>query len=589
MANFGGPSYSGQVLIPLLRQYLRPYHWPILVVIFFQLVQTMASLYLPGLNAKIIDDGVAKGDTDYIWRVGALMIGVTIVQVVCNIVAVYVGAKVAMAVGRDLRAGVFASVESFSSQEVKAFGAPTLITRNTNDVQQVQLLLFVGLTMLVAAPITGIGGLGMAMREDVPLSGIFLIVLPVLTVTLGLIIARMRPLFRTMQIRIDTLNHIMREQITGVRVVRAFVREDHETERFGEANELNREVAVSVGKLMSLFFPLLMGVMNLSVVLALWWGASRVGSGNLEIGQLIAFQQYLIQTLMAVMMATFMFMIWPRSEVSAERITEVLETKPSIDMEPDVPQVTLDGGRLEVNNATYSYPGAEQDVIHNVSLTATPGQTTAIVGSTGSGKSTLLGLITRLFDVSSGVVRIDGHDVRGLRPADVWAAIGLVPQKALLFSGTIASSLRFGKSDASEDELWHALEVAQAADFVRALPDGLESDVSQGGSNFSGGQRQRLAIARAFVKQPKIYIFDDSFSALDYATDAALRQAMRAETTDAAVVIVAQRISTIRNAETIVVLDEGCVVGTGTHNELMESCEVYREIVFSQISAQEAL
>ena len=577
------------MLIPLLRQYLRPYHWPILVVIFFQLVQTMASLYLPGLNAKIIDDGVAKGDTDYIWRVGALMIGVTIVQVVCNIVAVYVGAKVAMAVGRDLRAGVFASVESFSSQEVKAFGAPTLITRNTNDVQQVQLLLFVGLTMLVAAPITGIGGLGMAMREDVPLSGIFLIVLPVLTVTLGLIIARMRPLFRTMQIRIDTLNHIMREQITGVRVVRAFVREDHETERFGEANELNREVAVSVGKLMSLFFPLLMGVMNLSVVLALWWGASRVGSGNLEIGQLIAFQQYLIQTLMAVMMATFMFMIWPRSEVSAERITEVLETKPSIDMEPDVPQVTLDGGRLEVNNATYSYPGAEQDVIHNVSLTATPGQTTAIVGSTGSGKSTLLGLITRLFDVSSGVVRIDGHDVRGLRPADVWAAIGLVPQKALLFSGTIASSLRFGKSDASEDELWHALEVAQAADFVRALPDGLESDVSQGGSNFSGGQRQRLAIARAFVKQPKIYIFDDSFSALDYATDAALRQAMRAETTDAAVVIVAQRISTIRNAETIVVLDEGCVVGTGTHNELMESCEVYREIVFSQISAQEAL
>ena len=576
------------MLIPLLRQYLRPYHWPILVVIFFQLVQTMASLYLPGLNAKIIDDGVAKGDTDYIWRVGALMIGVTIVQVVCNIVAVYVGAKVAMAVGRDLRAGVFASVESFSSQEVKAFGAPTLITRNTNDVQQVQLLLFVGLTMLVAAPITGIGGLGMAMREDVPLSGIFLIVLPVLTVTLGLIIARMRPLFRTMQIRIDTLNHIMREQITGVRVVRAFVREDHETERFGEANELNREVAVSVGKLMSLFFPLLMGVMNLSVVLALWWGASRVGSGNLEIGQLIAFQQYLIQTLMAVMMATFMFMIWPRSEVSAERITEVLETKPSIDMEPDVPQVTLDGGRLEVNNATYSYPGAEQDVIHNVSLTATPGQTTAIVGSTGSGKSTLLGLITRLFDVSSGVVRIDGHDVRGLRPADVWA-IGLVPQKALLFSGTIASSLRFGKSDASEDELWHALEVAQAADFVRALPDGLESDVSQGGSNFSGGQRQRLAIARAFVKQPKIYIFDDSFSALDYATDAALRQAMRAETTDAAVVIVAQRISTIRNAETIVVLDEGCVVGTGTHNELMESCEVYREIVFSQISAQEAL
>ncbi len=549
----------------------------------------MASLYLPGLNADIIDEGIAKGDTAYIWQVGALMLGVTVIQVVCNIVAVYIGARVAMAVGRDLRASVFATVGSFSSQEVKAFGAPTLITRNTNDVQQVQLLLFIGLTMLVAAPITGFGGLIMAMREDVPLSGIFLIVLPVLVVSLGLVIARMRPLFKIMQVRIDTLNHIMREQISGVRVVRAFVREEHEAARFAEANELNRQVAVSAGKLMALFFPLLMGVMNLSVVLALWWGASRVGSGNLEVGQLVAFQQYLIQTLMAVMMATFMFMLWPRSEVSAERITEVLNTKPSIDMNPDVPAVTLTEGKLDVDQVSFAFPGAEQDVIHEVSFIARPGETTAIVGSTGSGKSTLLGLIMRLFDVTAGTVRIDGHSIGDLRPADVWSVFGLVPQKALLFTGTIASNLRFGNSSASDEDLWHALTVAQAADFVRALPEGLDAPVSQGGSNFSGGQRQRLAIARAFVKQPKIYVFDDSFSALDYATDAALRQAMRTEMTDAAVIIVAQRISTIRQAERIVVLDEGRVVGTGTHSELMESCEVYREIVLSQLSPEEAL
>lgn len=549
----------------------------------------MASLYLPGLNADIIDEGIAKGDTAYIWQVGALMLGVTVIQVVCNIIAVYIGARVAMAVGRDLRASVFATVGSFSSQEVKAFGPPTLITRNTNDVQQVQLLLFIGLTMLVAAPITGFGGLIMAMREDVPLSGIFLIVLPVLVVSLGLIIARMRPLFKIMQVRIDTLNHIMREQISGVRVVRAFVREEHEAARFAEANELNRQVAVSTGKLMALFFPLLMGVMNLSVVLALWWGASRVGSGNLEVGQLVAFQQYLIQTLMAVMMATFMFMLWPRSEVSAERITEVLNTEPSIDMNPDVPAVTLTEGKLDVDQVSFAFPGAEQDVIHEVSFIARPGETTAIVGSTGSGKSTLLGLIMRLFDVTSGTVRIDGHNIRDLRPADVWSVFGLVPQKALLFTGTIASNLRFGNSSASDEDLWHALEVAQAADFVRALPEGLDAPVAQGGSNFSGGQRQRLAIARAFVKQPKIYVFDDSFSALDYATDAALRQAMRTEMTDAAVIIVAQRISTIRQAERIVVLDEGGVVGTGTHSELMESCEVYREIVLSQLSPEEAL
>lgn len=576
------------MLIALLRHHLRPYRVPVLVVCLFQLVQTLATLYLPGLNADIIDEGVAQGDIGHIWRVGGLMLAVTVLQVVCNVVAVYVGSRVAMAVGRDLRAAVFGTVQSFGSREMASFGPPTLITRNTNDVQQVQLLLFMGLTMMVAAPITGIGGLVMALREDVQLSGVFLIVLPVLVISLGLIIARMRPLFRLMQERIDTLNQIMREQITGVRVVRAFVREDQEAARFAHANELNRQVAVGAGRLMTIFFPLLMGIMNLSVVLALWWGASRIGAGELQIGQLTAFQQYLIQTLMAVMMATFMFMLWPRSEVSAERLTEVLRTEPAVDLDPEVPSVELTQGRVDVDGASFAYPGAESSVISDVSIVARPGETTAIVGSTGSGKTTLLGLVARLFDVTEGRVLVDGLDVRDVRPADVWSAIGLVPQKALLFTGTIADNLRFGRADATDEELWDALRIAQAEDFVRAMPEGLGSPVSQGGSNFSGGQRQRLAIARAIVKRPRIYLFDDSFSALDYATDAALRAALKPVTADAAVVIVAQRISTIRDADRILVLDEGRAVGTGTHEQLMETCEVYREIVLSQLSPEEA-
>ena len=576
------------VLVPLLRQYLHPYRWPILLICVFQLIQTTASLYLPGLNADIIDDGVAKGDTAVIWHVGGLMVAVTLVQVACNIVAVYVGSKVAMSVGRDLRAGVFDKVETFGAREMGEFGAPTLITRSTNDVQQVQLLLFMALTMLVAAPMTGIGGLILALREDVAMSSLLLVILPVLMVSLALIIRQMRPLFRLMQTRIDSINGIMREQITGIRVIRAFVKEDQEKLRFGEANDVYRDTAIAAGRLMSLFFPLLMGVMNLSVIAVLWWGAHRIDAGTLQIGAMTAFQQYLMQILMAIMMATFMFMLWPRSEVSAERITEVLETLPDIDLDAAVAPVALTSGRLELQGASFRFPGAEADIIHDVSATIVPGKTTAIVGSTGSGKTTLLRLLVRLLDATDGAVCIDGHNVKDLRPDDVWTTCGVVPQKAFLFSGTIGSNLRYGKADATDEEMWRALEVAQAADFVRRLPDGLDSVVAQGGQNFSGGQRQRLAIARALVRQPLVYLFDDSFSALDFATDAALRAALRAETRDAAVVIVAQRISTIRDAEQILVLDEGRVVGAGRHGELMESCAVYREIVLSQLTEEEA-
>ena len=576
------------VLLPLLKQHLRPYRGAIALVLLFQLVQTIANLYLPGLNADIIDKGIVEGDLGYIWRTGGMMLAITVVQVVATVVAVYIGARAAMAVGRDLRASVFDAVEGFAARELAQFGAPTLITRCTNDVQQVQLLVFMALTLIVSAPIMAVGGVVMALRQDVELSSLLLLVLPVLIVSVGLIIRTMRPLFRTMQGRIDDLNDVMREQIQGIRVIRAFVKEEHEADRFGRANQANLDVAVAAGKVMAFMFPTVMLIMNVSVVLATWFGGYRIANGDLEVGTLTAFQNYLIQILMAFMMATFMLMLWPRAEVSAERITEVVETVPSIvadGVEDDEP---LTSGRVDVRGASFAYPGAEQDVLHGVDLLAEPGRTTAVIGSTGSGKSTLLNLVPRLFDVTSGEVMIDGRDVRTLHPETVWGAIGLVPQKTFLFSGTVASNLRYGRIDATDEELWDALEIAQAADFVRALPEGLDAPVSQGGSNLSGGQRQRLAIARAVVKRPLVYLFDDSFSALDYATDAALRSALRTVTADAAVITVAQRVSTIRNADRIVVLDEGAVVGTGTHGELMQSCEVYREIVLSQLTEEEA-
>ncbi|MFF4171906.1 ABC transporter ATP-binding protein [Streptomyces sp. NPDC001744] len=576
------------MLIRLLRTHLRPYRKPIALLVLLQFLQTCASLYLPTLNADIIDNGVVRGDTGYILRFGALMVGVSVVQVVCNVGAVYYGARTASALGRDVRGAVFDRVQSFSARELGHFGAPSLITRTTNDVQQVQMLVLMAFTLMVSAPIMCVGGIVMALGQDVPLSGVLLAVVPVLGVAVSLIVRRMRPLFRTMQTRLDTVNRVLREQITGNRVIRAFVKDAYEEERFRGANRELTDVSLATGRLMALMFPTVMTVVNVSSVAVVWFGAHRIDSGGMEIGALTAFLAYLMQIVMAVMMATFMFMMVPRAEVCAERIEEVLATDSSV-VPPTEPVTTLDRrGHLEIRNADFRYPGAEESVLKDVGLVARPGETTAIIGSTGSGKSTLLGLVPRLFDATGGEVLVDGVDVRRLDPALMARTVGLVPQKPYLFSGTVATNLRYGKPDATDEELWHALEVAQAADFVRKLENGLDSPIAQGGTNVSGGQRQRLAIARTLVQRPEIYLFDDSFSALDYETDALLRAALAEETADSTVVIVAQRVSTIRDADRIVVLDEGRVVGTGRHHELMADNETYREIVLSQLTEAEA-
>ncbi|UYQ61995.1 ABC transporter ATP-binding protein [Streptomyces peucetius] len=576
------------MLIRLLRTYLSPYKKPIGFLVALQLLQTSATLYLPTLNADIIDNGVVKGDTGYILALGALMIGVSVVQVLCNIGAVFYGARTAAALGRDVRADVFGRVQSFSAREVGQFGAPSLITRTTNDVQQVQMLVLMAFTLMVSAPIMCVGGIVMALGQDVPLSAVLLAVVPVLGISVSLIVRRMRPLFRTMQERLDTVNRVLREQITGNRVIRAFVRDGYEKQRFRGANEELTDVSLSTGRLMALMFPTVMTVVNVSSVAVVWFGAHRIDSGAIQIGALTAFLAYLMQIVMAVMMATFMFMMVPRAEVCAERIQEVLDTDSSV-VPPLAPVTELRSrGQLEVRGVDFRYPGAEEPVLHGIDLVARPGETTAIIGSTGSGKSTLLGLVPRLFDVTSGEVLVDGVDVRDLDPALMARTVSLVPQKPYLFSGTVATNLRYGKPDADEDELWQALEVAQAADFVRGLEGGLNAPIAQGGTNVSGGQRQRLAIARTLVRRPEIYLFDDSFSALDYATDAALREALARETAEATVVIVAQRVSTIRDADRIVVLDEGRIVGAGSHQELMLSNETYREIVLSQLTEAEA-
>jgi ATP-binding cassette subfamily B protein len=571
------------MLVSLLRRHLRPYGGLIAGVIVFQFGQAIASLFLPALNADIIDRGIATGDTGYILQVGGVMLLITLVQIACAIIAVYFGARVAMAFGRDLRASVFAQVGAFSEREVSDFTPPSLITRTTNDVQQVQMLVLMTSTMLVSAPMLSIGGIIMAVQQDVGLSWIMAVAIPVLLLAVGAIISRMVPLFRLMQERIDTVNRVLREQLSGIRVVRAFVREPLERERFARANRDLTATALTAGRLFALMFPIVLLVLNASSVAVLWFGAYRIESDEMQVGALTAFLTYLIQILMAVLMATFIAVLLPRAAVSADRIGEVLATPSSV-VPPSDPVLTLDvSGRVELRGVEFSYPGAERPVLSSIDLLAEPGTMTAIIGSTGSGKTTLVTLLPRLIDATGGEVLIDGVDVRRLDPDLLWSRIGYVPQRAFLFSGTVASNLRFGKPEATDDELWAALEIAQAADFVRAMPGGLEAPISQGGTTVSGGQRQRLSIARALVKRPGIYLFDDSFSALDTATDARLRAALRREVGHATLIVVAQRVATVQGADQIVVLDDGLIVGRGTHAELLESCPTYLEIVDSQL------
>ncbi len=574
-------------MIALLTRYLRPYSAAMLAVVALQLAQVGASLFLPSLNATIIDQGVATGDTGLIWQLGAVMLGLSIVQIAAQIGATWFGARTAMAFGRDLRQAIFDRALTFSSREVNSFGAPTLITRNTNDVQQVQMLVLMTATLIVSAPLMMVGGVVMALREDVGLSWLIMVAVVVLGAIIGVLILQMTPLFKSMQVRIDTLNRVLREQISGLRVIRAFVREPTEAARFDKANHDLADTATRVGRRMMTMFPAVFFVMNVSSVAVVWFGAFRIAEGQLQVGQLTAYLAYLAQILFSVMMSTIMLMIAPRASVASDRINEVLHTASSV-VPPATPVTTVTAhGELELDAVSFAYPGADHPVLDGVSFSIRPGETTAIIGSTGAGKTTLVNLIPRLSDTTSGTVRVDGVDVRDLDPDLLWDRIGLVPQHAYLFSGTVASNLRLGKPDATDAELWHALTVAQAREFVERMPDGLDSAISQGGTNVSGGQRQRLAIARALVRRPDIYVFDDSFSALDVATDAALRAALAAETADAAVLVVAQRVSTIRQAEQIVVLEDGRVVGTGTHEQLLETCPTYAEIVDSQFRNEE--
>jgi ATP-binding cassette, subfamily B, multidrug efflux pump len=570
------------MLTRLLRTFLRKYTAVLGSVIGLQLVQTVAALYLPRLLANIIDKGVAKGNNRYVWTTGSIMLVITLVQVVFAIGAVYFGSRAAMGFGRDVRGALFRQVGAFSAREVGELGAPSLITRITNDVQQVQMLVLMTCTLLVAAPITAVGGIIMALRVDAGLSSILLVSIPALAVGVGLVIARMVPQFRLMQERIDAVNRVLREQITGMRVVRAFVREPHETKRFAKVNDDVTETSLRAGRLMAFFFPIVTMVLNVSSAAVLWFGAGRVNNGSLSVGSMIAFLSYLSQILISVMQATFMAVMIPRAAVCAERIQEVLDTVPSVATATNPVRELVGRASLELHNAGFQYPGAQTAVLEGISVHCRAGETTAIIGSTGSGKTTLVGLIPRLFDVTDGAVLMNGVDVREIDPEVLRARIGLVPQKPYLFSGTVASNLRYGKTDATEDELWEALTVAQAAEFVRSMPDQMESAILQGGSNVSGGQRQRLAIARALIRRPEIYLFDDSFSALDLVTDANLRAALKPYTVDAAVVIVAQRISTIRTADQIMVLEDGQIVGLGKHAELLDNCPTYVEIAASQ-------
>ena len=572
----------------LIFTHLKPYWRELLAILVLQVLATAMSLYLPNLNAQIIDDGVVKGDTDLIWRSGALMLLFSLVQAAGQIGATWFGALTAMSLGRDLRAAIFDRALSFSTREMRDFGASSLLTRNTNDVLQVQTIVQTTLTIIVGAPIMMVGGFVMAVREDFGLSWIIAVSVAVLGVAVSLLVIFASPLFQRMQTNLDNLNRVLREQISGIRVIRAFIREDHESRRFEGANEDVYSVTLRASRWMVLLFPIAMFMVNISSVAVIWFGAFRIDSGNIQIGQMTAFLNYLIQILISVMMSTMLLFLAPRSAVSADRILEVLDTEPTVapPADPVAPQELT--GVVEFRDVTFTYPGAEDPVLANLSFTLAPGRTTAIIGSTGSGKSTLVNLIPRLYDVSSGEVLVDGVDVRHLDPDALWSRIGLVPQKPYLFSGTVASNLLYGRPNATQEQMWEALRIAQAADFVEKLDGGLAAHIAQGGTNVSGGQRQRLSIARALVKEPAVYVFDDSFSALDVATDARLRAALAPATAERATLIVAQRVATIRGADEILVLEHGRIVGRGTHEELLAGNATYQEIVDSQLSAEEA-
>ncbi|BBX68964.1 ABC transporter ATP-binding protein [Mycolicibacterium psychrotolerans] len=570
------------MLFGLLRRHTRPYRPLLAIVAALQVISTLATLYLPTVNAAIIDDGVAQGDLRRIVELGAVMLGVSALQVVCAVGAVYFGSRASMGVGRDLRSLIFHHVTGFSAEETARFGAPSLLTRTTNDVQQIQLLVQLTATMLITAPIMCVGGIAMAVHQDAGLSWLLLVSVPVLALANYWIVSHLLPIFRRLQRLIDGINRVMREQLTGLRVVRAFAREGYERNRFAEANHALADAAIEAGRWQALMLPVTTLVINVSSVALIWFGGLRIDAGQMQVGSLIAFLSYFMQILFAVLMATFILVIIPRASVCAERITEVLSTRPAITSPAAALTPEAITGEVRFDNATFSYAGADRPVLQGVSLTARPGRTTAIVGSTGSGKSTLVSLICRLYDVTDGAVRVDGIDVRDLDIETLWAAVGLVPQRGYLFSGTIADNLRFGKADATDDEMWAALRVAAADDFVAAHPDGLDQPVAQGGMNFSGGQRQRLAIARAVIRRPRLYLFDDAFSALDVHTDRTVRSRLREVSAGATIVMVAQRISTVAEADHIVVIDDGRVVGAGTHDELIGSCEEYRQFADSQ-------
>jgi ATP-binding cassette subfamily B protein len=585
-------------MIRLLRSYLRPYAWKIALVLVLLLLQAIGNLYLPTLQGDIINNGVAKGDTEYIGTTGIVMLLFTLAVAVASVLGVYWGAQIAMGFGRDVRGALFRKVESFSQVEVNHFGTPSLITRNTNDVQQVQMLVFMVLTVIASAPLLIIGGIILALQQDVPLSGLLLVALPAMALFIALVMSRAIPLFRAMQVKVDRINQVMRETLAGVRVIRAFVRTRHEERRFDEANRDLFDTALRVNRLFAVTIPVMTLILNASTVGVMWFGALRVDSGEMPIGNLTAFLQYLLQIMFAMLMAVFMFVFVPRAAVSAARIQEVMETEPSIrDPQQPVRLVPVDagdgarptGGRVEFRNVEFRYPGAQDPVLREVSFEANPGETVAIVGSTGSGKSTLINLIPRLYDATEGTVLVDGVDVREVDRSDLWQRLGVIPQKAFLFSGTVASNLRFGDQQATDEQLWAALETAQGRDFVAEMEGQLEAPVTQGGTNVSGGQRQRLAIARALVKRAGILIFDDSFSALDFGTDARLRAALDRDMGWATRIIVAQRVGTIMKADRILVMDAGRIVGSGTHTELLASNETYREIVYSQLSEAEAV